>query len=129
MTVTIQDVRDALNNITIDDLADATVQQKIADGILIITKAGGDPAMEEFDLAVKAYAAWQGYLVANIYESVKIGDLSAKLRYIERVNKLKEIFDDAFEMIGTGGELLVESTTMIDASLYTPSAFEEVEEE
>ena len=96
MSVTILDVRNSLNNITTDELADVTIQQKIDDAEVILTAKITSPVSSElFDIAVKYLAAYKAFIVSNTFKSAKFGPLSIQRDVQSIVDELKEQAEEA----------------------------------
>jgi len=114
MTVTVSDVRIALNNISSDDLADVTIAQKIDDANryleeMSLTTASGPV----YDKAVRDLAASWAYVVSELYQNIKIGPISAK-RSIELV--VKQLEKRANESLTTlaGTDVFIFETTELE---------------
>lgn len=117
MAVTITEVRNALNGISTASVADATIEQKIADGIRILTDLGVVEA--KLDPVVRAYAAWQSFLLSkDFYESLKAADLSRKKDAKAQAKLLLDNFAREFSLAtGEGFEIdamAIARTAMFD---------------
>lgn len=90
MSVTILDVRVALNDITEDELADGTIQQKIDDSETILASKITTPVSSElFDIAIKYLAAYKSYIVSGVFKDAKFGPLSIKRDVQKTADSLK----------------------------------------
>lgn len=79
MSVTILDVRGALNSITEDELTDLKIQQSIDDSqIILASKIVSPISTDLFDIAVRDYAAYKAFSVSNVFKSAKFGPLSVQ---------------------------------------------------
>ena len=77
MSVTILDVRGALNSITEDELVDLKIQQSIDDAeVVLALKITSPVSAELFDIAVRDYAAYKAFSVSNVFKQAKFGPLS-----------------------------------------------------
>lgn len=118
MAVTVTDVREALNNISTASLADETVAQKIADGIRIISGMGiTDEARQ--DPVVRAFAAWQSFIISkDYYDMLKAQDLQRRKNAEKQAKFLKDNFEEELNLAEGEGyttePILVERTMMID---------------
>ena len=125
MAVTITDVRNALNGISTASVASATIEQKIADGIRILTELGV-PSVK-LDPVVRAYAAWQSFLLSkDYYESLKAADLSRKKDAKSQAKLLLDNYSREFSIaLGKGFEiepLAIARTAMFDDRPEDPYA-------
>jgi len=114
MAVTVSDVRIALNNISEDDLSDATIAQKIDDAQkylkqMSLTTTSGPI----YDRAVRDLAAFWSFVVSELYQNIKIGPISAK-RSIELV--VKQLEQRAKESLITlvGADVFLVETTELE---------------
>jgi len=117
MAVTVTDVRNALNAISTASVANATVEQKIADGIRILTELGVVEA--KLDPVVRAYAAWQSFLLSkDFYKSLKAADLSRSKDAKAQAKLLLENFTRELSLsLGEGFEIdamAIARTAMFD---------------
>lgn len=88
MGVTVTDVRAALNNITVGNLADETIT-------LFIEKAEKlSTAFSDNDNYVRSYAAYHGFLRSKVYDATRTGDLSVKKNWKPFIDELKKELDE-----------------------------------
>ena len=117
MAVSVTDVRDALNNISSANLADNTITQKIADGIRIVEDMGIIVEATQ-DPVVRAYAAWQSFIISkDYYDSLRAVDLSRKKKAEDQADLLELNFNREIGIAAGGGygePVIVESTPMFD---------------
>ena len=118
MSVTIKDVRDALNNISSASLTDDTITQKINDGIRIVTSMGITVEVTQ-DPVVRAYAAWQSFIISkDYYDMLKAQDLQMRKQAEKQAELLKDNFEEELNLAEgegyTSEPLIVERTMMID---------------
>lgn len=79
MTITVTDVREALNLISEDELADVTIVQKINDAKAILGAQIKQPvSVQLFEIAIRNYAAYFSFIVSNVFKSAKFGPLSVQ---------------------------------------------------
>jgi hypothetical protein len=96
MTVTETNVRDCLNNISTDEVATATVTDKIDDAEAWVDNAGGDPADGDWgERACKYYAAYLSYIVSNSYLEATAGPIRVREPYEIRAKSLLEQAEEA----------------------------------
>lgn len=108
MAVTVNDVRVALNNISVSELADETIQQKIQDAEELATSMS--VTSEKF---VRDWAAFKSFLVSKTYTSVKIADIAVRQDLEFKAENLREIADQTLEE-ATGISNINVSTPMFD---------------
>lgn len=96
MSVTILDVRAALNDITEDELASLTIQQKIEDSETILAVKITSPLSADlFDIAVRSYAAFLAFRVSNVFKNAKFGPLSVQRDVQAVLDALKAQVEEA----------------------------------
>lgn len=96
MVVTITTVRDCLNNMSTDEVADDTVTDKIADASAWVTDAGGNPADAAWgERACKYRASYLSFVVSNTYLQASMGPLNVREAWEQRAEHLKEQADAA----------------------------------
>lgn len=96
MSVTIIEVRAALNDITLDELADLTVQQKIEDAeIILAAKITSPVSAELYEIAIRNYAAFLSFRVSNVFKNAKFGPLSVQRDIQTILNSLKVQSEEA----------------------------------
>lgn len=111
MPVSIIDVRIHLNNITTDEVADDTIQQKIDDAEAFATSVGiavGD-ARNRF---VRAWAAWRSFIISRSYARVKIGVIDVREDLKMKAQGLKDEAQEALDEAIEGFQVV--STPMFD---------------
>jgi len=110
--VTIDDVRVALNEISQEELADATIQQKIDDANEIADEKG----LSGFNRKrfVRAWAALKSFIVSNTYTQADFGDIEVRRAWETILEQLEqEVKDSLIEADAMTG-LVIESTPMFD---------------
>lgn len=118
MAVTAKDVREALNEISEASLADSTIAQKIADGIRIVTDMGITVEAIQ-DPVVRAYAAWQSFIISkDYYDMLRAQDLQRRKKAEKQAELLKDNFEEELNLAEGEGyttePVLIERTMMID---------------
>jgi hypothetical protein len=88
MAITISDVRACLNDISTDELADATITDKITEGEDWVDVNNGDTGSTYGEYAIKYYSAYLSYLVSNSYLQASAGPVSVREPYEIRAKML-----------------------------------------
>jgi len=95
-TVSVYDVRIALNNISEEELSSDTIEQKINDAGYYADKKG----LNGFEKKkfIRAYAALKSFIVSNTYARADFGDISVQKEWTriltELENELREVAED-----------------------------------
>jgi len=94
-SVSVYDVRMALNNISEEELATDTIEQKIEDGEYYADNKG----LKGYQKTkfVRAYAALKSFLLSRTYSRVDFGDITVErewVRILEELEKELEEFDE-----------------------------------
>ena len=111
MSVTIDDVRIALNNITSDELTDDTISQKIDTTTAILNSVIPAPVSAELlDIAIRDYAAYLSFVISNVYHEARFGPLTVKKRIDEILAALKEQANKAIKT-ASGGDVDIDGVT------------------
>jgi len=95
-TITPDDVRAALNDISEEELSTNTIQQKIQDAEYYADEKSLDGY--EKTKFIRSYAALKSFIVSNTYTRADFGDISVQREW-ERIlteleNELKEVAED-----------------------------------
>lgn len=109
MAVTVHNVRDALNDISEDELADETIQQKIQDAEEDATDLGY-PDNERY---IRDLAAYKAFLVSRSYVSAKVGDITVRRDLEAYVDALWQNVQTDLE-VGGYEKIQVAATPMFD---------------
>jgi len=103
MSVIIDDVRIALNNITSDELTDDTITQKIETADSILTALIPSPVSATlFEIAVRDYAAYLSFAISNVFSSARFGPLSVKKEIDDILAALKDQANKAIKAASGG---------------------------
>jgi len=107
MAVTIEDVRDYLNGITEEELTSKTIEIQLE---IAIEKAS-DLGIASNETFILKWAAWKSFLVSNLYTSIKIHDITAKLDIKLKIKSLEDAVEDEYDKIDGA---IFDSTPMFD---------------
>ena len=122
MSVTILDVRGALNNITEDELADLTAQQKIDDAeVILAAKITSPVSADLYEIAVRSYAAYSSFIVSNTFKQAKFGPLSIQRDIQKIADALKAQAEEAIINASPSKLKLKVSYMWTDRSLTVPT--------
>lgn len=110
--VVIDDVRVALNEISQEELADATIQQKIDDANEIADEKG----LSGFNRKrfIRAWAALKAFVVSNTYSQADFGDIQVQREWERILDQLEEEVKDSLIEADAMTGLVIESTPMFD---------------
>ena len=112
--VTVTDVRVALNNISIIEVADETIQQKIDDIAEWLTEHGYNIDVRAARRYIRSWAALRSFAISRTYSMMKQGDLQVKREWQVVLDELKNDSNDSWaELIGAENFTSV-STAMFD---------------
>jgi len=112
--VTVTDVRVALNNISIIEVADETIQQKIDDIAEWLTEHGYNIDVRAARRYIRSWAALRSFAISKTYSMMKQGDLQLKNEWQVKLDELKNDSNDSWaELIGAESFTSV-STAMFD---------------
>lgn len=101
--VTVTDVRVALNNISIIEVADETIQQKIDDIADWLTEHGYDIDIRASRKYIRSWAALRSFAISRTYSSMKQGDLQVKREWEIVLNELKNDLSESWsDLVGAG---------------------------
>lgn len=109
MAVTVHDVRVALNEITREELADSTIQQKIDEA----EEDADNMGVETNERFIRNWAAYKAFCVSRSYLATKIGDVSVRRDLEMFKESLWKEAQRALEEVA-GESLAVVSTPMFD---------------
>jgi len=110
MTVTVSNVRIALNDITTDELADSTIVQKIETCNAILTVRIPSPVSTElFEIAVRDFAAYLSFSISNVFTQAKFGPLTVRRDIEDILAALKKQANDAIKE-ASGGDVDLDGT-------------------
>ena len=113
MSVDIQDVRIALNEISEEEISDRLIEQKIEDGEYIAEQKGMDGYPK--NKFIRAYAAFKSFLVSNTYSRTDYGEISVSREWETILENLREEMKEALIEGGVYGSFVIESTPMFDS--------------
>lgn len=122
MVVTILDVRALLNDITVEELVDLTIQQNIEDSQTILNLKIPSPVSAElFDIAVKYLAGYKSFVVSNTFKSAKFGPLSVQRDVQGIANALKVQLEEAVADASPSDFKLKVAYMFSDRNIATPT--------
>lgn len=122
MAVTIIDVRAALNDITLDELADLTVQQKIEDAeVILAAKITSPVSADLYEIAVRNYAAYLSFRVSNVFKQARFGPLSVQRDVQGILAALKAQSEEAIADASPSGLKLKVGYMFADRNLDVPT--------
>lgn len=107
MAVSVDDVRAALNNISEEELADATIEQKINDAEYYADNK--DLGGYEREKYIRAYAALKSFSVSNTYSQIDFGDVSVRREWDNIIEQLRSDLEEVASV-----PLVVDDSFMFD---------------
>ncbi len=113
MSVNVEDVRIALNEISEEEISDKLIEQKIEDGKYIAEQKelDGYPKTK----FIRAYAAFKSFIVSNTYTSTDYGEVSVEREWETILENLKDEMKEALIEGGAYQNLVIDSTPMFDS--------------
>ncbi len=113
MSVNVEDVRIALNEISEEEISDKLIEQKIEDGKYIAEQKelDGYPKTK----FIRAYAAFKSFIVSNTYSQSDFGDVSVRREWETILENLKDEMKEALIEGGAYQNLVIDSTPMFDS--------------
>lgn len=114
MTVSPQDVRAALNEMSEEELADSTIDLKLKDARFRAKKLGLGEGTPEWERFVRAKAALGSFIISNTYQRTDFGDIAVTREWERIVDELENEMEEALEEAGIY-DYYVTSTPMFDS--------------
>ena len=117
MAVTVEDVRNQLNEISEQELSSKTIELEIQSAERKVTSLGL-PSGDLTDEYIRKRAAYKSFIQSSLYTRIDIHDLLVQRAIKEKLAALKEDMDEALDDLTD--EYEIESTAMFDARPEDP---------
>ena len=127
MTITVSDVRNnMLNKISEDTLADEVIAEMIVEANEWVERWGftgtlTDEVQTKVNRFIKIYAAYNSLIVARVWDSSRLADLSVKKKWEDIRDRLKNRLDDITDELTDYIGVVIESTAGFDTRPLDPA--------